>query len=187
LYYSAVLDVHLPAEVAAPLNRGQVISRAYYPRTPACQLGDCAAVQSAQVNQQVTASVTLVVPQDAYYVLVEDYIPAGAEVLDTSLKTSQLGVPGELTPEVAAAPGPSFDPENPFAEGWGWWLFHNPQIFDDHIAWSADHLPAGTYVLKYVLTALQPGEYRVLPARAREFYFPDVQGNSAGAVFTVTP
>ena len=36
-------------------------------------------------------------------------------------------------------------------------------------------------------TQLQAGEYRVLPARAWQFYFPDVQGNSAGAVFEIKP
>jgi uncharacterized protein YfaS (alpha-2-macroglobulin family) len=143
------------------------------------------------MNQQVLARVTLVVPQDAYYVLVEDYIPAGSEILDTSLQTSQLGAPDMLLEgyplEPAAQPEPTFAAQDPFAEGWGWWYFHQPQIYDDHIAWSADYLPAGTYVLAYVFTTLQPGEYRVLPARARQLYFPEVQGNSAGMIFTITP
>jgi uncharacterized protein YfaS (alpha-2-macroglobulin family) len=69
----------------------------------------------------------------------------------------------------------------------GWWYFQGPRIYDDHVAWAADFLPAGTYELTYTLVLLQPGEYRVVPARAWEFYFPDVQGNSAGAVFEITP
>ena len=39
--------------------------------------------------------------------------------------------------------------------------------------------------LEYVFTALQPGEYRVLPASARQMYFPEVQGSSAGMIFTI--
>jgi hypothetical protein len=35
------------------------------------------------------------------------------------------------------------------------------------------------------MALLQPGEYRILPARAYQFYFPDVQGNSAGEIFTI--
>jgi len=105
--------------------------------------------------------------------LVEDYLPAGAEVLDTSLKTSQQGAT------------PLYDASRPFDEGWGWWYFGNPQVYDDHIAWAADSLPPGTYELTYQLVILQAGEYRVLPARAWEFYFPEVQGNSAGEVFEI--
>jgi uncharacterized protein YfaS (alpha-2-macroglobulin family) len=84
-------------------------------------------------------------------------------------------------------PAPEFDPRRPYARGWGWWLFSNPSIYDDRIAWSAAFLPAGTYELTYTLVILQPGEYRVLPARAWMNYFPEVQGTSAGALFTIAP
>ena len=105
--------------------------------------------------------------------MVEDYLPAGAEVLDTSLKTSQQGAL------------PVYDPSQPYNEGWGWWYFGQSQVYDDHIAWAADSLPPGTYELTYQLVILQAGEYRVLPTRAWEFYFPEVQGNSAGEIFKI--
>jgi hypothetical protein len=134
------------------------------------------------------ARVTLVVPQDAYYVLLEDYIPAGSELLETSLRTSQLGSPdlveGETTDAMLQSEA-AFDAQSPLSAGWGWWVFHSPLIYDEHIAWSEDYLEAGTYVLEYVFTALQPGEFRVLPAIARQMYFPEVQGSSAGMIFTI--
>jgi uncharacterized protein YfaS (alpha-2-macroglobulin family) len=114
------------------------------------------------------------VPETAYYLLVEDYLPAGTEVLDTRLLTSQQELP-------------EIDPQRPFEEGWGWWFFSIPQVYDDRIAWAVDSLPAGTYELTYTLVILQPGEYRVLPARAWQFYFPEVQGTSAGEVFEIEP
>jgi uncharacterized protein YfaS (alpha-2-macroglobulin family) len=122
---------------------------------------------------------TLVLPTDAYYLVVEDYIPAGAEILNTRLQTSQLGEYGE--------PGPLYDPSDPFASGWGWWLFSAAKVYDDHIAFTAEYLPAGTYELTYTLVMLQAGEYQVLPARAWLFYFPEVQGTTAGAVFEIRP
>jgi hypothetical protein len=112
---------------------------------------------------------------------VEDYIPAGAEILDTSLKTSQVGEDGEAQTETV------YDPRRPYASGWGWWLFNPSQIYDDHIAWTADYLPAGTYELTYTLVILQAGEYRVLPPRAWQLYFPEVQANGSGAVFEIKP
>lgn len=184
LYYTAGLNVSRPVEDVQPLQEGVTISRAYYPYGMDCVTQVCAPLQEAAPGQRVQVRISLTVDQDAFYLLVEDYIPAGAEVLDTSLKTSQLGSP-ELPPDTP--PGPLFDPRRPFDGGWGWWNFSGPRIYDDHVAWSAQSLPAGSYELTYTLVILQPGEYRVLPARAWQLYFPEVQGNSAGALFAIRP
>ena len=192
LYYTAALHVSQPVESVAPLARGLSITRLYYPAGSASQLStgstgcpleeECQPVQSARAGELVTARLTLTVPNDVYYLLVEDFIPAGAEILDASLKTSQQGAGGAPATEQA-----SYDPRNPYSDGWGWWYFHNAQVYADHIAWAADYLPAGTYELTYTLVITQPGEYRVLPARAWQFYFPEVQANSAGTVFEIEP
>jgi alpha-2-macroglobulin len=178
LYYRALLDVNLPADQAQALNRGFVVERAYY--LP----GEEESVLAAPTTSRMTVHLTLVASQDMYYVVVEDFIPAGGEILDTSLKTSQIGDPAGFEEQ---STGPIYDPGNPFDQGWGWWFFNAPQIYDDHITWTANFLPAGTYELTYTVTLLQEGEFRLLPARAYQFYFPDVQGNSAGAVFTIQP
>jgi alpha-2-macroglobulin len=186
LYYTASLQVDRPVESAVPLNQGLEISRAYYPHSRDCPQRNCEPVQESEMGEMVTARVTLVLPNDAYYLMVEDYLPAGAEVRDVSLKTSQLGEDIELEWETELEPEPLYDYRRPFEDGWGWWLFQGPQIYADHIAWSADYLPAGTYTLTYDLVVTQPGEFRVLPARAWEFYFPEVQGTSAGTVFEIS-
>jgi alpha-2-macroglobulin len=179
LYYRAVLNVHRPVEDVAPLDAGMRIERAY------CQSDEekgCSPLTSLQLgaDQTLTAQLTLVLPKDSYYVMVEDYIPAGMEILNRSLKTSQQAVD-------PSAVDVQFDEQDPFAEGWGWWLFHEPQVRDDSILFSADYLPAGTYVLTYTLVPLQAGDYRVLPAHAWEAFFPEVQGTSAGAMFEIEP
>jgi uncharacterized protein YfaS (alpha-2-macroglobulin family) len=114
--------------------------------------------------------------------MVEDFIPAGTEILNRALKTSQQGIDSTgVQTEI------QFDDTNPFAEGWGWWLFHDPQIRDDSILFTSDHLPAGTYILTYTLIPLQAGEFRVMPAHAWQSFFPEVQGTSAGAVIEIRP
>jgi uncharacterized protein YfaS (alpha-2-macroglobulin family) len=177
LYYTAALNVYRPVEDVAPLDKGISVMREYF--VAGSDLKTAAPIQSAQAGSAVTVRLTVVLPNDVYYLAVEDYIPAGAEILDASLKTSQLGEYGE--------PGPLYDPSNPFASGWGWWLFQPARIFDDHITWSANYLPAGSYQLTYTLVILQAGQYHVLPARAWMFYFPEVQGNSAGTIFEIKP
>jgi uncharacterized protein YfaS (alpha-2-macroglobulin family) len=181
LYYTAGLEVNRPVEEAAPLTDGLSVKREVYPFGPDCQKEACDPIQAAKAGQKVTVRLTLTLPNDLYYLAVSDYIPAGAEILDTSLKTTEIGLEGEPSVE------PVYNPRRPFDKGWGWWLFSQPQIYDDHIAWTADSLPAGTYELTYTLALLQPGQYRVLPARAWQLYFPETQSNSAGSTFEITP
>jgi uncharacterized protein YfaS (alpha-2-macroglobulin family) len=176
LYYSAHLNVLRPVEDVEALDRGISISRIYKTGTGTSILDSL-----STVGEFVTVQVAFTLKNAAYYLIVEDHFPAGAEVLDTSLRTSQQGITDCVSGEVIC-----YDPRQPFADGWGWWYFNDPQIYDDHIAWAADYLPPGTYELTYTLVLTHPGQYRVLPARTWQFYFPEVQGNSAGAVFEIS-
>jgi uncharacterized protein YfaS (alpha-2-macroglobulin family) len=183
LYYNAVLNISRPVEDVQPLDNGMRIDRVFC--NSSSRSKGCAPLSSIQLasTQPVSAQLTLVLPYDSYYVMVEDFIPAGMEILNRNLKTSQLGVV-ETTDAGAQV---QFYDKDPFAEGWGWWLFNEPQIRDDSILFSAEFLPAGTYVLTYTLIPIQAGEYRVLPAHAWQSFFPEVQGTSAGAVFEIKP
>jgi alpha-2-macroglobulin len=188
LYYRAVLNVNRPVQDVEPIDAGMRIERVFCESALSgasesrAQSKSCPPISTLALNSDnpITARLTLVLPHDSHYVMVEDFIPAGMEILNRSLKTSQQGIESTNV-EV------QFDDSDPFAEGWGWWLFHEPQIRDDGILFSADYLPAGTYVLTYTLIPLQAGEYRVLPAHAWESFFPEVQGTSAGAVFEIKP
>jgi uncharacterized protein YfaS (alpha-2-macroglobulin family) len=179
LYYRAVLNVNRPVEDVKPLDEGMRIDRVY---CKSDSTKDCSPLSTVQLSSDktITAQLTLVLPHDAHYVMVNDYIPAGMEILNRNLKTSQQA---NDTTKVQA----QFDDKDPFADGWGWWLFHDPQIRDESILFTADYLPAGTYVLTYTLVPLQAGEYRVLPAHAWESFFPEVQGTSAGAILEIKP
>jgi len=178
LFYRAALHAERPVASAPPLSAGMTVSREYVDAS--CKQ-DCPAIDSIalQPGAQVQARITLTLPNDAYYLALEDYIPAGAEILNTTLQTTAQGEGSGV--EVQQ----NYDPENPYADGWGWWLFKAPQIYDDHITFTADNLPAGTYVLTYTLVPLQTGEYQVLPTRAWQTYFPEVQATSAGATFDI--
>ena len=178
LYYRAALTVDRPVESAPALSQGISVSRAFL----SCSGDDCQPVTSYQMpddsSGRVKVQLTVTLPNDAYYLMVQDHIPAGAEMLDTTLKTSQQG-------EESVSVEAQYDNADPFSGGWGWWYFNNPQLYNDHILWSADYLPAGTYVLTYTIVPSLPGQYRVLPAHAWQAYFPEVQGTSAGAVFEI--
>jgi len=180
LYYRAALTVDRPVESAPAIEQGISISRQFTD----CASGTCQPVTAYTIKPdgsgRVSVKLSITLPNDAYYLMIQDYIPAGSDILDSSLKTSQQG---EQDQSVTAV----FDPSDPFSEGWGWWYFNRPQIYSDHILWSADYLPAGTYELNYTIIPSLAGQYHILPAHAWQAYFPEVQGTTAGAVFEIKP
>jgi hypothetical protein len=176
LYYTAHLNAYLPVEEVQALNRGIVVGRVY---EPVDCTEDCTSITQAQVGERVRVRLTLVVPNDLHYVVVEDPFPAGAEPVDTSLQTtSTVGEQPDMR---------RVDEELPWwwYYGWGWWWFSNTDLRDEKLVLFATYLPAGTYEYTYVLQMGLAGEYRVLPVHAYEMYFPEVMGRSDGALFTI--
>lgn len=168
LYYQAHLLVYRPAEDAQSFGRGLSISRVYK------KLSDDSLqfTKSGNVGDLIQVQLTVVVENEAHYLMIEDYIPAGVEILDTRLKTSRQ----DLSEYRGSAP---------FQDGWGWWYFNPPRIYDGRINWTANTLPAGTYQLTYTISLTHPGEFQVLPAHAWGIYFPEIQAVSAGDEFVV--
>ena len=158
-------------------SRGLSIQRDY--RLARCgQEADepCPVTSSATVGDVIDVRLTLVVPNDLTYVVVEDPLPAGTEAIDTSLKTTSILAQGpELTGEQTDTPEP----------GWVFWLPSHSELRDEKVALFASWMPAGTYTYRYQIRASLPGTYLSLPANGYQMYFPDVWGRSEGAVFTI--
>jgi uncharacterized protein YfaS (alpha-2-macroglobulin family) len=173
LYYTAHMNIYLPVDQIESLDRGITISRQYF--NPSLDDRDTPVAQAEQ-GELLLARLTMVVPHDLHYVIIDDPLPAGLEAVDQSLETS---------PEIITPKG--YDFESIWQEGWGWWFFDHIELRDERVVISADYLPAGTYVYTYIVRASTPGEYHVIPAVAHEFYFPDVYGRSAGGKFIVNP
>jgi len=66
------------------------------------------------------------------------------------------------------------------------WWFSQAEIHDDLVRWSAAYLPAGTYELIYQMTPYAAGEFQVIPARAWQYYFPEVQAATNGSIYTIS-
>jgi uncharacterized protein YfaS (alpha-2-macroglobulin family) len=176
LYYTAYLRYFLPVEMVKALNRGIVVGRQY-----TLVNGDGTPVTSAGVGDLVRVKLTIVAPNDLYYVVVEDPLPAGCEGVDTSLLTTS--VVGER-PRL----------ENVTAEeqdrwyrryGWGWWWFSHTEMRDEKVVLFATYLPRGTYEYTYMMRPAVPGEFLVMPSVAYQMYFPEVFGRSDGGKFEV--
>lgn len=176
LYYRTVLSLERPAAEAQAQQNGLSITRSYHGIGAACTPEDCPPIDHLKLGSEASVAevrLTLTLPEEMSYLIVEDFLPAGAEALNPRLKTSQQ------------AEEEWYDPRDPFRSGWGWWYFDTPQIYDEHVRWIGRQVPAGTYVLTYRVQALQAGEYHILPARAYAYYFPDVQGSTPGGILKI--
>jgi alpha-2-macroglobulin len=182
LYYRVDLQTYQAAETAQAIRQGINLQRDYYLAGEGCPgASGCSPIDSIELDmdnpgQFITVALTVNLAQDMYNLMVEDFFPAGTEVLNRRLLTSPI------LPETAMD---FYDPCHPFADGWGWWFFNPVQVYDDHVLWTADYVPAGTYVLTYELLPYQRGTYQVLPAHAWQFFFPEVQGTTSGSQFRI--
>jgi len=182
LYYRADLFAYQPAANAKAINRGINLQKDFYlagsgcPGSEDCVSIDAITLGTGALPHRITVAINIVSAQDLYHFMLEDFIPAGTEVINQALRTTQT-YPEE--------PLPPFDPRQPFADGWGWWYFNDPQIYDDHLLWTADFLPAGSYTLTYELLPIQRGVFQVLPAHAWQFFYPEVMGTSTGKTLTI--
>jgi uncharacterized protein YfaS (alpha-2-macroglobulin family) len=169
LYYTAHLRVSLPVPEIEPLNRGIILERRY------TRPGSDEPITSAAVGELVQARLTIIVPNDLNYAVIEDPIPAGADAVNPDLATSQqIGT----QPEINRA--------DPLGQGWGWWWFSNIDFEDEKVVLYATYLPAGTYEFVYTIRPGLAGVYNVIPPVGYEFYFPEVYGRGAGSTFTIT-
>jgi hypothetical protein len=176
LYYSMYLRYYKPVEEVTALNRGIIVSRQYTSADCDPEEEKCPMISQAQVGDVIRVKLTIIAPNDLHYAVVEDPVPAGAEGVDQSLKTTS--VVGER-PTLERT-----DQRNPWGY-WGWWWFSHTEIRDEKAVLFATYLPRGTYEYTYLVRASLAGEYRVIPTHAYEMYFPEVFGRSDGGVFTI--
>ncbi len=175
LYYSAQLRYFLPVEQVQARDRGLSIQREYRLANCGQKTGEvCPVISAAAVGDVINVKLTLVVPSDLHYAVIEDPLPAGAEAVDTSLKTTQ-----------STAQEPELQPEES-SDGWFFWLPSHSELRDEKVALFATYLPRGAYTYSYQMRASLPGRFLTLPATGYEMYFPDVWGRSAGGVFEIT-
>jgi uncharacterized protein YfaS (alpha-2-macroglobulin family) len=169
LYYTAHLRYFTPATEIEAASHGIGVSHQYFAREGDEPVGE------ASLGDVVRVQVTLVAESDLNFLVLEDYLPAGLEPIDTSLKTTSLQFRFEMlaTRERAYRTSRRYSP------------FGHTDIRDNRVVLFARFVPKGVYEYSYFAQATTPGEFRVAPATAYEQYFPEVWGRSDGSVFRV--
>ncbi|MDW8214569.1 MAG: alpha-2-macroglobulin, partial [Roseiflexaceae bacterium] len=179
LYYTAHLNLALPADQVQALDRGIAVTRRYVAAN--CTDGPrCPSLTSIKAGDTVRVELSIVAERDLYYFQLEDPLPAGGEAIDPTLATTAIAT--DVDPTLR----PASDAATPYFFWWWWRWYDRVELRDEKVALFADYLPRGAYVFSYTFRAVQPGEYRAIPAIAQESFFPEVFGRSDGQLFTIT-
>ncbi len=195
LYYGALLRYAPAAIPADPLERGIFVQRWVEPYQGGGQ------VRAARAGDLVRFRVRIGTSQERHYVAVSVPVPAGLEIVDTTLATTaRAAAPaseqaarraaGGEDGEEGEGDGEEEDVEEAAADSGPWgFRFWSPFVFeerrDDRLVLFADRLPPGLHVASFVARATTPGEFSLSPARAEEMYSPEVFGRSDGGSFKV--
>lgn len=168
LYYDLLLSYfYTPGNTIDPIEEGMSIVRDMQPL--AGQKKDPTVGNTYQVT------LTMTVPEDRNFVAVTSPLPAGMEIVDTQLQTSQQHL----------LEGSANDLWSDAYWKSGAWIFSHYEFRDDELFLSTDSLPAGVYQYRYLVRATTPGHFHERPAKIWEMYFPEVFGQSKGGWFDV--
>lgn len=207
-YYDLSLKYYLPVEQIAPRDEGIAVTREFYTLT---DTENARPLASAKVGEVVRGVLTIISPKERHLFAIEDYIPAGFELVNFSLDTEDAATE---TGNLGAAQSPShsavsswnaFSPLGFFsgvkarllaaaggtavdtAAALSYPKFYPDfqELRDDRLFLFTEHLSPGSYSYEYYLRATTPGTFSHLPAVASEMYFPENFGRTAGSVFTV--
>lgn len=158
LYYTLVLELELfydDFEPVSSVDRGFSLHREYRLAEPS-SAGD----DGYRVGDLVEVVLTLDADGEAWYIILEDPLPAGFEALNERMNPVSYG--DFLVPHL-----------------WREWGYNRKDIYDDQVAFFITHLWPGEHTFTYLMRATTSGEFSALPAQAYPMYAAGMWGRSA--------
>jgi hypothetical protein len=120
----------------------------------------------------IKVEVKVAMPDEGWYVAIEDMLPGGLEGVNERLNTTSYTARQGYYEE-----GAEF-----FYQDYG---YNNKEIHDDRVAFFITHLSAGSHTFTYLARATQAGAFNALPAQVYLMYAPDQWGRSASGTIAV--
>ena len=151
LYYTFT-QTYVPEKYTTPINAGFEISRRITAQ-------DGTEVQTLQAGQRYYVTLTVSTASARHFVVLEDFIPAGVEAVNTSLATSAMV--GSESPLAADSP------------------FGRMARYEGRVAAFANYVPAGTHTFTYMITAITDGTFAYPSAWVSLMYEPALFGRNA--------
>jgi len=125
-------------------------------------------------GEEMFVNVTITPDRWQEFVMMEDPVPAGCEVVQN---TSGYTIIGEAEYDLEAR-------KKRGEYAWLWW-YASRELRDEKVAFFAREVERKEYRFSYVMRAQIPGRYAVMPPVASLMYYPEVRGNGAPSIVTV--
>jgi len=127
---------------------------------------------TVRAGARVRVRLTMVADSRRTHVALIDPIPAGFEIVNPALATSE--------------PIPQADPSESTYSGYWWYRwFDHQNLRDDRAEAFSTWLGAGSYEYTYLARATTPGTFVTPPTRAEQIYEPEVFGRGASTTVTI--
>lgn len=133
------------------------------------------AITSVEAGQLVKVQVTVTMPGDAFYIVVEDKLPGGLEALNEGLNT---------TSHEASA----LDSYGSYYETlyhWREWGYNNKEIRADRVSFFVTEFGEGMRTFTYYARATRAGQFVAMPVEVWAMYDLSVWGRSGSSTFSV--
>jgi uncharacterized protein YfaS (alpha-2-macroglobulin family) len=151
----------------------------YYPRGPSVAkeeglfVGKTVEVQGVPleagkpmtVGSIAKVTLTVMTNQERNFIVVDDAVPAGCEVITTSFNTTASNLEEERKESS--------------------WAFDHVEKYDDHVLLFADVLPVGMNTFSYLVRVVRGGTFILPSTRAEGMYEPEVFGQTASSVVEI--
>ncbi len=162
LYYAMHMSYAPASRELKPRSEGFTVKRDYQVVGDGGWLSDTSHQLKFPSGAYVKVRVTVEVPEQRHYVVVDDALPAGLEVVDARFATSNQAVV-----------------QNRYYHA------SHFEMRDERVVFYIDHMPPGTYTYEYTARTTTRGNFALQPARAEDMYAPETFGHSAAATFIV--
>jgi uncharacterized protein YfaS (alpha-2-macroglobulin family) len=125
--------------------------------------------------------VTLTVSSNQYrhFVVVDDPVPAGFEIINTSFKTTAANLNNEEGEQEGEQEGGE--------EDYDWYdrAFNHVEKYDDRVLLFSDSFSPGVHSYTYLIQVTRTGSYQMPATRAEGMYEPEVFGQTASRVVEI--
>lgn len=135
--------------------------------------------RSVTAGELVKVQLTLTLPRESYYMLVEDKLPGGLAALNEGLNTTSHD--GRYDDRCSD----EWYCEEQEVFLWGQLGYNNKEVRAERVSFFITYLKAGQHTFTYYARALRAGTYLTLPAEASAMYNADFWGRSESAVLVV--
>jgi uncharacterized protein YfaS (alpha-2-macroglobulin family) len=162
LYYTIRMN-YLPKGYLKPRDEGIAIEKVIETLD-----GKRVNFDELKAGEKYIITLKVITPQERNFVVVNDPLPAGLEVVNEKFSTESEELKRKLYEKR--------EKQNEFY----WWAgFNYSEIYDDFVLIFADTLLKGEYTYSYMVRATTSGKFSLPPAKVEEMYSPEVFGRSA--------